>query len=70
MDKTDGIQIGRTYVHVADLTRTVRVTRIWTDDDGHACVAYDVYGYDVRGRPVTTHSALRATRFAQIYQPA
>ncbi len=46
----------------------VKVTRIWETDTGTA-VAFDIYGTDWRGKPLVTHSAMSADRFADAYRP-
>ncbi|MER0477046.1 hypothetical protein ABR737_01505 [Streptomyces sp. Edi2] len=62
------VKTHRAYRHVDGRSRWVKVTRIWTDDDGTR-VAFDIFGRDRRGRPVTMRSALRIDNFAKLYGP-
>ncbi len=67
---TKDIQEGLTYERADDAERwlRVKVTRIWETETGPA-VAVDIFGTDRRGRPSTTHSAMSANRFAEVYRP-
>lgn len=65
------VAIGQSYIRKDndDAHRHVTVTRLWTAKDDEPCVSYDIHGKDWRGRPVTSHSALRLELFERLYRP-
>lgn len=58
----DDIQVGHWYQRINDPDRIVKVTRADT------LIAFDIPQRH-RGHPVVSHSALRPSLFADLYQP-
>ena len=67
------IEPGQVYRPTPDNARRrpadrITVTRMWTADDAdEPSYAFDIATVDYRGRPITTHSALRESVFRQCY---
>ncbi|MFF1686059.1 hypothetical protein [Streptomyces sp. NPDC058254] len=73
-DEPPAIEVGQNYRPTTEnlhhkATDRIVVRRLWTADDGHDAVAYDIHGTDYAGRDFLAHSACPIDVFRRSYRP-